>query len=324
MQPIFSRGARSARWRRLWLALAETERELGLDIPDEAMPQMRASTRRHRPGAGRRVRAALPPRRHGPRPPVRRRRAGGARHHPPGRHQRLHRRQHGPDPAPGGAASWCGTGCVRCVGGPGGLRPSVAGPAHAGVHPFPAGPAHHRGQAGHALDPGLPPGPGGGRASACDTLRFRGVRGTTGHAGVVPGAVRRRPRARWTRWTPLVAAKHGLRAAPTGERPDLPPEGGLRRPRRRWPGSARRPPSSGTTCACWRTCGRWRSRSRRSRSAPRPCPTSGTPCAPSASARWRATSSRCRWTGLHGGHPVAGAHAGRLGQPAPRPSPTRS
>ncbi|HKN67401.1 MAG TPA: adenylosuccinate lyase, partial [Gemmatimonadaceae bacterium] len=29
-------------WRRLWLALAESERELGVPIPDEALAQMRA------------------------------------------------------------------------------------------------------------------------------------------------------------------------------------------------------------------------------------------------------------------------------------------
>lgn len=43
MQKIFSPGHRYGTWRRLWLALAESEREVGLDIPEEALDQMRAS-----------------------------------------------------------------------------------------------------------------------------------------------------------------------------------------------------------------------------------------------------------------------------------------
>lgn len=42
MQHIFSPARRYGTWRRLWLALAETQKELGLDIPDEAIAQMRA------------------------------------------------------------------------------------------------------------------------------------------------------------------------------------------------------------------------------------------------------------------------------------------
>jgi adenylosuccinate lyase len=42
MQALWSAERRAALWRRLWLALAETERALGLDIPDEALAQMRA------------------------------------------------------------------------------------------------------------------------------------------------------------------------------------------------------------------------------------------------------------------------------------------
>ncbi|HET9948159.1 MAG TPA: adenylosuccinate lyase [Longimicrobiales bacterium] len=41
MQEIFSPGRRYGTWRRLWLALAESEAELGLDISDEALRQMR-------------------------------------------------------------------------------------------------------------------------------------------------------------------------------------------------------------------------------------------------------------------------------------------
>jgi adenylosuccinate lyase len=42
MQTLWGEAHRVGLWRRLWLALAETERELGLDIPDEALTQMRA------------------------------------------------------------------------------------------------------------------------------------------------------------------------------------------------------------------------------------------------------------------------------------------
>lgn len=42
MQEIFSPARRFGTWRRLWLALAESEAELGLDISPEALEQMRA------------------------------------------------------------------------------------------------------------------------------------------------------------------------------------------------------------------------------------------------------------------------------------------
>ncbi|MYH53291.1 MAG: adenylosuccinate lyase, partial [Gemmatimonadetes bacterium] len=41
MERIFAPAFRFGTWRRLWLALAEAQRELGLDIPDEAITQMR-------------------------------------------------------------------------------------------------------------------------------------------------------------------------------------------------------------------------------------------------------------------------------------------
>src|SRR5687768_16696065 len=43
MQEIFSPARRYGTWRRLWLALAEAQHELGLAIPDEALAQMRAA-----------------------------------------------------------------------------------------------------------------------------------------------------------------------------------------------------------------------------------------------------------------------------------------
>ena len=42
MQGIFSLGRRFGTWRRLWLALAEVEAELGLDVSEQALRQMRA------------------------------------------------------------------------------------------------------------------------------------------------------------------------------------------------------------------------------------------------------------------------------------------
>jgi adenylosuccinate lyase len=41
MQALFSPAKRYGTWRRLWLALAEAEAELGIEIPDDALAQMR-------------------------------------------------------------------------------------------------------------------------------------------------------------------------------------------------------------------------------------------------------------------------------------------
>ena len=43
MQSIFSPAHRYACWRRLWLALAESQRELGLEVSEEALSEMRAA-----------------------------------------------------------------------------------------------------------------------------------------------------------------------------------------------------------------------------------------------------------------------------------------
>src|SRR5215208_2140645 len=42
MQTLWGEARRISLWRRLWLALAEAERELGLDIPHGALSQLRA------------------------------------------------------------------------------------------------------------------------------------------------------------------------------------------------------------------------------------------------------------------------------------------
>ena len=41
MQSVFSQKQKYGTWRRLWLALAETQKELGLSITSEALDQMR-------------------------------------------------------------------------------------------------------------------------------------------------------------------------------------------------------------------------------------------------------------------------------------------
>ena len=42
MKHIFSADFKFSTWRRLWIALAEAEKELGLDITDEQLDEMRA------------------------------------------------------------------------------------------------------------------------------------------------------------------------------------------------------------------------------------------------------------------------------------------
>ena len=43
MQYIFSPDMKFRTWRRLWIALAETEQELGLDITDEQIAELKAA-----------------------------------------------------------------------------------------------------------------------------------------------------------------------------------------------------------------------------------------------------------------------------------------
>lgn len=43
MKTIFSARTRATTWRQLWLWLAEGEKELGIDISDEAIEQMKAN-----------------------------------------------------------------------------------------------------------------------------------------------------------------------------------------------------------------------------------------------------------------------------------------
>ena len=43
MQQIFSDDRKFSTWRKLWVALAESEKELGLDITDEQVAEMKAN-----------------------------------------------------------------------------------------------------------------------------------------------------------------------------------------------------------------------------------------------------------------------------------------
>ena len=43
MKTIFSARTRATTWRQLWVWLAEAEKELGIDISDEAIKQMKAN-----------------------------------------------------------------------------------------------------------------------------------------------------------------------------------------------------------------------------------------------------------------------------------------
>ncbi len=45
MLQLFSPRTRASKWRKLWVWLAEAEKELGLDISDKAIEQMRANVR---------------------------------------------------------------------------------------------------------------------------------------------------------------------------------------------------------------------------------------------------------------------------------------
>ena len=103
MARLWSPRVKFSTWRRLWVALAEAERDLGLTITEEQIAELRAPGRRDRLRRRQALRAAVPARCDGARPRLRRRRARGPADHPPGRHELLRHRQHRPDPDPRGA-----------------------------------------------------------------------------------------------------------------------------------------------------------------------------------------------------------------------------
>ena len=87
-------------WRRLWVALAEAEAELGLPITQAADRRAAGPHRRHRLRRRRAVRTQAAARRDGPRPRLRRPVPRGPADHPPRGHKLLRHRQHRPDPDP--------------------------------------------------------------------------------------------------------------------------------------------------------------------------------------------------------------------------------
>ena len=139
-------------WRRLWVALAEAEAELGLPVTPRANRRAQAARRRHR---------------------LRRRRSGtsagcgttswptsmptatsapGPADHPPGRDKLLRDRQHRPDPAPRGA----GTGPRPARGRdrrPGPLRPGSIAPCPAWPSRTCSRPSRRRSANGPACGP---------------------------------------------------------------------------------------------------------------------------------------------------------------------------
>ena len=167
-------------WRRVWLALAESERELGLDIPDAALAQMRAHLDDADLEAAARYETPVPARRDGARAPLRRAGPGGAADHPPRRHQRLRHRQRRPARDARGPAAPAGP-AARGARRPGqAFAEPARGPALPGLHPLSAGPAHHRRQAGDAVDAGPGARRRGSLSHRLETLRLRGCKGTTG------------------------------------------------------------------------------------------------------------------------------------------------
>ena len=87
-------------WRRLWVALAEAEAELGLPITKEQIAELRAHVDDIDFDAAEQLRAQAAARRDGPRPRLRRRVPDGPADHPSRRHELLRHRQHRSDPDP--------------------------------------------------------------------------------------------------------------------------------------------------------------------------------------------------------------------------------
>jgi adenylosuccinate lyase len=100
MSRIFSPAYKFTTWRRLWLALAESERELGLDISDAALADMRAHLEDIDLARAAEIERRV---RHDVMAHVRHFGEvahGGGGDHPPGGHQRLRHRQHRAAAAP--------------------------------------------------------------------------------------------------------------------------------------------------------------------------------------------------------------------------------
>ncbi len=192
MQRLWGEPHRIGLWRRLWLALAEAERELGLDIPDAALAEMRA----HLDDVDLEAAAALRAR---------------------FRHDVMAHVHDFGDQAPaarpiihlGATSAFVTDNADLLVMREGlrlllgrllavleslrGVRRTARRPALPGLHPLPAGPAHHRRQARDALDAG----PGHRRRGALPPDRdpaAPGLQGHHRHPGLLPRAVQGRSR----------------------------------------------------------------------------------------------------------------------------------
>ena len=285
MARIFSADHRYSTWRRLWIALAECQAELGLPISrsqlhalHEAAPRLDLARvaelerqTRHDVVAHLRHFAEQAGE------------AGGILHLGATSafitdNADLVARQGGPG-APRTPAGHRGSRAGR-------LRPADQGHPDPRLHPLSAGPAHHRRQAGLHLAPGLrarprgaplPPGP----------APVPGGQGDDGNPGELHDAFPRRPgQGPPARPAPRRATR--IRRQLRRDRPDLSPQAGQPAARRRSPGSPRAATRWERTSGCSKASESSPSRSTPTRSAPRRWPTSATRCGPSGSAPWPA------------------------------------
>ena len=209
---------------------------------------------------------------------------------------------------------------ARSLGALGTFAERHAGDALPRLHPLPAGAAHHGRQARHALDAGLRAGRRGDLPPPRDAALPR-LQGHHRHAGVLPRALRRRPRQGARARPPHRRAAWASPQTFAGHRADLPAQGRQRRCSTCCAASRSPPPRWRPTSGCCSTRASSSSRSRRSRSARAPWPTSGTRCAPSASAALaRFVISLQANARADRRQPVARAHARRQRQPPAHPA----
>ncbi len=159
MSFLFSPQFKHQTWRKLWIHLAEAEKELGLPISSEQIAELKAHETDIDFAAAEAQGKGSPPRRHGARACLWRAMPQGRRDHPSGRDLGLCRGQHGSHPDEGrpSVAAQAGAAGDRF---PGAFRESMEGAAHAWVHAFSARATRDRGQARLPVDTGSAAGPG--------------------------------------------------------------------------------------------------------------------------------------------------------------------
>jgi hypothetical protein len=266
MSRLFGATERITVWRQLWIALAEAQRELGLDITAQQITALKRGLHRIDFAAAARYEQEL---RHdvmahlhafGDEAP----KARGIL--APGGDQLLRGGQRRPDHHARGAATGGRVACGvhRSTGQ---VRQETPGAAHPGIHPLPARPAHHRGQAGVAC----------GATTWCATWRksrrgssgcvFAGSRGRPARKPASwPSSTAVTPRSNgWRNWSPNACPDFKLDR--TGHGSNLLSQGGCPGASPRWPVWPRASTKSPTTCGCSATSRKSRNRSRTSRSA---------------------------------------------------------